>query len=210
MVRALRNSDFLWNFRIYTRVGSTQPLFEQLEQDRFLAYWDRAANRPTFDQMELDKAMAQAFDIIDVEKLMVSDTNVEAQRAAQLENDRFMMGVDTDVLAEQDHMTHAETHATYREHPRYTELMQAAQMSNTMGQPLNVQAAQQVQQIDQMVMGHVEAHQTALENEQQGAAGPPGATGSVGAEDLMGQVQSNAQKTSQATQAQSDEMVRGS
>ena len=210
MVRALRNSDFLWNFRIYTRVGSTQPLFEQLEQDRFLAFWDRAANRPNFDQMELDKAMAQAFDIIDVEKLMVSDTNVEAQRAAQLENDRFMMGVDTDVLAEQDHMTHAETHATYREHPRYTELMQAAQMSNTMGQPLNVQAAQQIQQIDQMIIAHVEAHQAALENEQQGAAGPPGATGSVGAEDLMGQVQSNAQKTSQATQAQSDEMVRGS
>ena len=210
MVRALRNSDFLWNFRIYTRVGSTQPLFEQLEQDRFLAFWDRAANRPNFDQMELDKAMAQAFDIIDVEKLMVSDANVEAQRAAQLENDRFMMGVDTDVLAEQDHMTHAETHATYREHPRYTELMQAAQMSNTMGQPLNVQAAQQIQQIDQMIIAPVEAHQAALENEQQGAAGPPGATGSVGAEDLMGQVQSNAQKTSQATQAQSDEMVRGS
>jgi len=210
MVRALRNSDFLWNFRIYTRVGSTQPLFEQLEQDRFLAFWDRAANRPNFDQMELDKAMAQAFDIIDVEKLMVSDTNVEAQRAAQLENDRFLQGVDTDVLAEQDHMTHAETHATYREHPRYTELMQAAQMSNTMGQPLNVQAAQQIQQIDQMIIAHVEAHQAALENEQQGAAGPPGATGSVGAEDLMGQVQSNAQKTSQATQAQSDEMVRGS
>ena len=213
MVRALRNSDFLWNFRIYTRVGSTQPLYEQLEQDRFLAFWDRAAGRPNFDQMELDKAMAQAFDIVDVEKLMVSDTNVEAQRAAQLENDRFMQGVDTDVLAEQDHMTHAETHATYREHPRYQELMQAAQMSNTMGQPLNVQAAQQIQQIDQMVIAHVQAHQAALENEQQTAAGRPGgggSTGTAGAEDLMGQVQSNAQKTSQAAQAQSDEMVRGS
>ena len=213
LVRALRNSDFLWNFRIYTRVGSTQPLYEQLEQDRFLAFWDRAAGRPNFDQMELDKAMAQAFDIVDVEKLMVSDANVEAQRAAQLENDRFMMGVDTDVLAEQDHMAHAETHATYREHPRYQELMQAAQMSNQMGQPLNVQAAQQIQQIDQMVMAHVQAHQAALENEQQAAAGRPGgggATGTAGAEDLMGQVQSNAQKTSQAAQAQSDEMVRGS
>ena len=213
LVRALRNSDFLWNFRIYTRVGSTQPLYEQLEQDRFLAFWDRAAGRPNFDQMELDKAMAQAFDIVDVEKLMVSDANVEAQRAAQLENDRFMMGVDTDVLAEQDHMAHAETHATYREHPRYQELMQAAQMSNTMGQPLNVQAAQQIQQIDQMVIAHVQAHQAALENEQQTAAGRPGgggSTGTAGAEDLMGQVQSNAQKTSQAAQAQSDEMVRGS
>ena len=213
LVRALRNSDFLWNFRIYTRVGSTQPLYEQLEQDRFLAFWDRAAGRPNFDQMELDKAMATAFDIVDVEKLMVSDANVEAQRAAQLENDRFMQGVDTDVLAEQDHMTHAETHATYREHPRYQELMQAAQMSNTMGQPLNVQAAQQIQQIDQMVIAHVQAHQAALENEQQTAAGRPGgggSTGTAGAEDLMGQVQSNAQKTSQAAQAQSDEMVRGS
>ena len=213
LVRALRNSDFLWNFRIYTRVGSTQPLYEQLEQDRFLAFWDRAAGRPNFDQMELDKAMAQAFDIVDVEKLMVSDANVEAQRAAQLENDRFMQGVDTDVLAEQDHMAHAETHATYREHPRYQELMQAAQMSNTMGQPLNVQAAQQIQQIDQMVIAHVQAHQAALENEQQAAAGRPGgggSTGTAGAEDLMGQVQSNAQKTSQAAQAQSDEMVRGS
>ena len=135
------------------------------------------------------------------------------QRAAQLENDRFMQGVDTDVLAEQDHMAHAETHATYRLHPRYQELMQAAQMSNTMGQPLNVQAAQHIQQIDQMVMAHVQAHQTVLENEQQTAAGRPGgggSTGTAGAEDLMGQVQSNAQKTSQAAQAQSDEMVRGS
>ena len=91
--------------------------------------------------------------------------------------------------------------------------MQAAQMSNQMGQPLNVQAAQQIRQIDQMVMAHVQAHQAALGNEQQTAAGRPGgggATGTAGAEDLMGQVQSNAQKTSQAAQAQSDEMVRGS
>ena len=211
MVRALRNSDFLWNYRIHTRVGSTQPLFEQLEQDRFLAFYDRAANRPNFDQMELDKAMAAAFDIVDIEKLLVSDNNVEAQRAAQLENDRFVQGVDTDVLEGQDHNTHAEIHTTYREHPIYQQLMQGAQMVGPTGQPLNMQAAQQMQQIDQMVIAHVQAHQEMLAAEQQGAASSPsGGGGSVGAEDLMGQVQSNAQKTAQATQVEANEMVRGS
>ena len=212
MVRALRNSDFLWNYRIHTRVGSTQPLFEQLEQDRFLAFYDRAANRPNFDQMELDKAMAAAFDIVDLEKLMVSDNNVEAQRAAQLENDRFVQGVDIEVLEGQDHNVHAEIHATYREHPTYQQLMQGAQMVGPTGQPLNMQAAQQIQQIDQMVMAHVQAHQEAMVAEEQGAAGSPsgGGGGSVGAEDLIGQVQSNAQKTAQATQVEANEMVRGS
>ena len=212
MVRALRNSDFLWNYRIHTRVGSTQPLFEQLEQDRFLAFYDRAANRPNFDQMELDKAMAAAFDIVDLEKLMVSDNNVEAQRAAQLENDRFVQGVDIEVLEGQDHNVHAEIHATYREHPTYQQLMQGAQMVGPTGQPLNMQAAQQIQQIDQMVMAHVQSHQEAMVAEEQGAAGSPsgGGGGSVGAEDLIGQVQSNAQKTAQATQVEANEMVRGS
>ena len=212
MVRALRNSDFLWNYRIHTRVGSTQPLFEQLEQDRFLAFYDRAANRPNFDQMEFDKAMAAAFDIVDLEKLMVSDDNVEAQRAAQLENDRFVQGVDIEVLEGQDHNVHAEIHATYREHPTYQQLMQGAQMVGPTGQPLNMQAAQQIQQIDQMVMAHVQAHQEAMVAEEQGAAGSPsgGGGGSVGAEDLIGQVQSNAQKTAQATQVEANEMVRGS
>jgi len=212
MVRALRNSDFLWNYRIHTRVGSTQPLFEQLEQDRFLAFYDRAANRPNFDQMELDKAMAAAFDIVDVEKLLVSDNNVEAQRAAQLENDRFVQGVETDVLEGQDHNTHAEIHTTYREHPIYQQLMQGAQMVGPTGQPLNMQAAQQMQQIDQMVIAHVQAHQEMLAAEEQSAAGRPsgGGGGSVGAEDLIGQVQSNAQKTAQATQVEANEMVRGS
>ena len=209
LMRALKNSDFLWNFRIYTRVGSTQPLYEQLEQDRFLAFWDRAADRPNFDQMELDKAMASAFDIVDVEKLMVSDVNVEAQRAAQLENDRFMQMVDTEVLPEQDHLTHAETHAGYREHPSYQQLMQAAQMANPMGQPLNMGAGQQLQQIDQMIRAHVEAHQEAMEAQEQGAVGRPGGGGSVEAKDLIGQVQSNAQRTSQAVQVEADETVRG-
>ena len=212
MVRALRNSDFLWNYRIHTRVGSTQPLFEQLEQDRFLAFYDRAANRPNFDQMELDKAMAAAFDIVDLEKLMVSDNNVEAQRAAQLENDRFVQGAAIEVLEGQDHNVHAEIHATYREHPTYQQLMQGSQMVGPTGQPLNVQAGQQMQQIDQIVQAHLQAHQEAMVAEEQGAAGRPsgGGGGSVGAEDLLGQVQSNAQKTAQATQVEADEMVRGS
>ena len=156
--------------------------------------------------------MAAAFDIVDLEKLMVSDDNVEAQRAAQLENDRFVQGVDIEVLEGQDHNTHAEIHATYREHPTYQQLMQGAQMVGPTGQPLNMQAAQQIQQIDQMVMAHVQAHQEAMVAEEQGAAGRPsgGGGGSVGAEYLIGQVQSNAQKTAQATQVEANEMVRGS
>jgi len=75
-----------------------------------------------------------------------------------------------------------------------------------------MQAAQQMQMIDQMVMAHVQSHQEMLAAEEQGAAGRPsgGGGGAVGAEDLLGQVQSNAQKTAQATQVEANEMVRGS
>jgi hypothetical protein len=210
VVRALRNSDFLWNFRIHTRVGSTQPLYEQLEQDRFLAFFDRAANRPNFDQMELDKAMANAFDIVDVEKLMKQDVNVEAQRAAQLENDRFLQLIATEVLPEQDHEAHAEVHAGYREHPSYMQMMQQAQMTDAYGQPVNMQAGQRVQQIDQMVTGHIQAHQQAAQGEVQGATGSPaGAGGGIGADSLIGQVRGNAQRTAQATQVEANEIMRG-
>tara|TARA_R100000808_G_scaffold7522_1_gene22032 strand:+ start:3737 stop:5860 length:2124 start_codon:yes stop_codon:yes gene_type:complete len=212
IVRALRTSDFLWNFRIHSRVGSTQPLYEQLEQDRFLAFYDRAANRPNFDQVELDKAMASAFDVIDVEKLMVSDVNVEAQRAAQLENDRFMNGQDTDVLIEQDHPTHTDTHNMYRDHPAYMQLMQAAQMTDPAGRPLNPQAQQQIQQIDAVVAQHIQGHAEAQQQQQQNAMGQPaggGGSPSMGL-DLQGQVASNAQRISDAAQVEAAETMRSS
>ena len=85
-------------------------------------------------------------------------------------------------------------------------------MTNPMGQPLNMGVAQQIQQIDQMVIAHIQAHQAALEAEEQGAAGRPGGGGgggAVGAEDLIGQVQSNAQRTSQAAQVEANESIRG-
>ena len=58
VVRALTTSDFLYNYRIETKVGSTQPLYAQLERDRTMAFVGWASNRPNYDQMEIDKLAA--------------------------------------------------------------------------------------------------------------------------------------------------------
>lgn len=177
--RALTAADFLWTFHLEVKTGSTSPMVEQLEREDFLDFYDRAIARPSFDPIELDKRLASAFGILDVERLLLDDLNGEAIRAAQLENDRIISQLqDPGVTADQDHQTHIETHASYKEHPVYAGLQ---------GQP-------QLQQlIDQIMAQHIQQHQAALAQEQQGLTTPK-PTARSGAGSLIGQVQSNAQK----------------
>lgn len=196
--RALQSADFLWNYRISVQAGSMQPLFEQMQQERLLGFYDRAVQSPNFDRRELDKMLAAASDIGDPEKLMVSDTNPEAMRAAQLENDRMISQMqDPGVLPEQDHKAHAQIHQQYRAHPTYQQLMRAAQTMTADGQPGNPASAQMAQMIDAIMQNHMQAHAQAEQQQQQGATGQ-GRQAAPGADSLINQVRANAQYTSQS------------
>lgn len=206
VVRALRTSDFLFNYRIETKVGSTQPLYAQLERDRTMAFVAWAGNRPNYDQLEIDKLAATAHGVQDVERVMQDQDNVEAQRAAQYENDRVMVGEPIEVLPQQDHAAHLNTHALYREHPRYVQLLQQAQARDMAGNPANPQAAQIIGQIDQSVGQHVQQHQQMAQQSMQGETAPRAPVAAARAAqsqpDLISQVQSNAQRTSDVISAQ--------
>jgi len=205
VIRALKASDFLWSFRIETKTGSTQPLFAQLERDRTMNFVQWAGGRPSYDQTEVDKLAAQANGVSDVTSIMKDETNPEAERAAQYENDRLFNGEGIAVLPEQDHMAHAGVHQKFREHPKYMQLQQAAQMRDMAGNPANPQAAAQLQQYEQQMQAHLQEHAQAVEQSKQGESGAdsgraPRARANTNAQDLMGQVQSNAQRTSEVAQ----------
>lgn len=206
VVRALRTSDFLFNYRIETKVGSTQPLYAQLERDRTMAFVAWAGNRPNYDQLEIDKLAATAHGVQDIERVMQDQDNVEAQRSAQYENDRVMVGEPIEVLPQQDHAAHLNAHALYREHPRYVQLLQQAQARDMAGNPANPQAAQIIGQIDQSVGQHVQQHQQMAQQSMQGETAPRAPVAAARAAqsqpDLISQVQSNAQRTSDVISAQ--------
>jgi hypothetical protein len=206
VIRALRTSDFLYNYRIETKTGSTQPLYAQLERDRTMAFVSYAAQRPNYDQMEIDKLAAVANGIQDVDTVIQDQSNVEAERAAQYENDRVMQGEPIEVLPEQDHEAHMGVHAQYQQHQVYVQLQMQAQARDMVGQPANPQAIQQLQVLDQQMQQHMQQHQQAAQQSQQGETGPVSAgraaAASTGETDLMAQVRSNAQRTSDVIEAQ--------
>jgi len=211
MTRILTSADFLWNYRIQVVAGSTQPMAKQLEQERWLGFYDRAAQRPNFDQLELDKRLAAQFDIMDSEKLLVDQYNVEAQRAAQMENAQMLQQLtDPGVLPEQDHAAHAEVHQQYQGDPQYQQLMQRAQATLPNGQAFDPQAGQMVQMIDQIVQGHLQEHMMAEQEQTEGgvmprAAGSPATVG----DSIQSQVQSNAQKISDVATAEAQAATEG-
>jgi hypothetical protein len=205
-VRALRSADFLWNYRIEVQAGSMQPLIEELEKENFFQFYDRANASQNFDKMELDKRLAAASRQHDVEKLMIDDTNIEAQRAAQLENQRMISQMsDPGVLPEQDHTAHMGVHQTASEDPSMQELMMRVQSGD--------QSAQmQLQQVGQVLQQHMQQHQAVAEQAQQEMISPQrgAARGSGGrntAASIIGQVSSNAQKTSDVVTAQAMQEV---
>tara|TARA_R110000737_G_scaffold227782_2_gene242020 strand:+ start:326 stop:2437 length:2112 start_codon:yes stop_codon:yes gene_type:complete len=195
--RALRNADFLWNYRIVVQAGSTRPLFEQFQKRQFVDFYDRAINSPNFDRMELDKLLASAYEIVDPEKIIRDDVNEDAQRAAALENDWMVTkGEDPGVEQGQDHREHIEVHGQYQNHPKYQELVQAAQAVNINQIPINPQAAQGLQFIDQVVQQHMQIHEQTLQEEQSTVGSPGGGAGTNPVDSLQSQVASNAQNIS--------------
>lgn len=207
-VRALRNSDFLWNFRIRVAAGSTQPLFEQIQQDKFLNFYDRAVGNPQFDQMELAKLLASSAEL-DTEKVIVKTHNAEAMQAANLENQLMVtQGQDPGVLPEQDHQAHLEAHGAYQEHPYYQQLVLLSQQVGFDGRPANIPAIQQIQQIDAIVQGHMQTHQQAMTEQIEGPT-PPARAGGGMSDSIQSTVRGNAQRVANTMSTEADQATDG-
>lgn len=218
--RALRNADFLWNFRIHVQAGSMQPLFEQIQRTEALGFFDRAIARPSFDPVALDKFLTSMFDIVDPEKLMRDDTNDEARRAAELENDRIISQMqDPGVVEGQDHRVHVAVHRMYQQHPTYQQMVMQAQTTDPNGIPANPQAAQYLQQVDAIMQQHVQQHaqiegQETDQVTREPAGGGGGAMSAAmrspsSGNSIIDQVRSNAQYTANTVQSQTREAMDG-
>jgi len=206
--RAMRNADFLWNYRITVVTGSTQPLFEQIQQDKFLEFYDRASQRPSFDQTELDKMLASSAEV-DVDKVILQSENPEAVRAAQMENETMVSQMqDPGVVEGQDDQAHLTTHQEYRNHPRYQQLVMQSQQVNFQGGPMNPQAAQQVQYVDQLVAQHMQAHEQQLAAQAEGPAASPGPRGES-TDSIQSTVRGNAQRVANTLQGDAKEALDG-
>jgi len=190
MSRALRGADFLWNFRIKVQAGSAQPLFERLQRDDAVSFYDRAIQHPLADQAALFKSLAKAYDIPDPERLMIDQVDADAQGLAQFENHTMVTQMqDPGVQEGQNHKEHLPIHEAYQGHPQYMDLSQRAQMEQQAG--IQGAAAQQLSVIDQLMQQHMQAHQEA---ETQGMNQPTGKPGNDNpADNLINQVRSNAQ-----------------
>ena len=205
--RALSSMDFLWEFKITAAAGSTQPLFEQIQQEKFLGFYDRAIHRPNFDQHELDKLLASSAEV-DIDKLLPSQGDPAEQQAAMIENALLSAGQDPGVIPEQDHQVHMEIHSQYQQDPQYQQLVQLSQQVNIMQQQMNPQAAVQIQQIDGIYQQHIQAHEMAQQQMVQGPA-PIRVPGRGGGDSIQSTVRGNAQNLANTVEAQSQDANDG-
>jgi len=208
LTRALTSADFLWNYRIRCQAYSMQPLFAEMQKDKALEFYDRAINDPNYDRRKLSKYLGSIFMEGDAEKLMVEEVNEEAERAAQLENDRILSQMkDPGVTPKQDHNAHLKIHATYRQHPAYQQLAQQAQALLPTGQPANPQAMQNLQEMDRLMAGHMQLHQQNMAQEKQAEVGGRRVS-RPGPDNLISQVRSSAQETARSAEMGAKEIAR--
>lgn len=205
--RVLNNSDFLWTYRLTVQAGSMEPLFEQIQGEKFMAFYDRAISSPNFDRVELDRMLAASVDMVDVEKVMISDLNPEAFRAAQLENEQMMSGKDPGVVQGQDHRAHIKTHGEIEQHPNIQELMARAQQRGFDGRPADPQAMQFIQQIFQIRDQHIASHEQAMQQEEASGVGMPTQASRAGM-GMESTIRSNAQNVNNALEGETQQ-IRG-
>jgi len=205
LTRALRGSDFMWNFRIQVVAGSTRPLFEQIEQDKFLNFYDRASQRPSFDQLELDKMLASSADMVDIDKIIKSDINPEAEAAARLENEVIIENQkDPGVQEGQDHRAHLKIHPEIRNHPALQQLLQQAQEVGLDGNPVRPESTEALQMVQQLLQEHMQGHEQLLEQEEMTVGAPQRSVGSN--DSLQSTVRSNAQDLNNVLEGEAQEV----
>ena len=190
---ALENYWLQGRRRIDIEAGSMLPLIEQLERDDTLGLFDRLIQLPEVDRGEAVKMMIKAFRKIDVDTLLKDDRNADAMKAAQLELVGYILrGQDPGVQPEEDHKTHLKLQSpeVVQQNPAFAQIPQVAPPSPP-GQPVAPQVTQQM--VMAVAQQHAQQHQQYLQ-QQGGAVGSMSGTGPQGPDDLMSQVQSNAQR----------------
>jgi hypothetical protein len=152
-------------YKIKIEAQSLRPLFEQLEKEDTLALVNYLIQIPEVNRREVIQLILRAFRVPNAERFLGPESNAEAVRAAQLEN-QFMVArmQDPGVLPTQDHDTHLRIHSQAIQDPAVVQYVQQ-QMQ------MNPGAAQMFQQV---LQGHVQAHQQASMQRLQGGGGGPG------------------------------------
>ena len=176
---ALENYWLQGRRRIEIEAGTMLPLIEQLERDDTLGLFDRLIQLPEVDRSAAVKMMIKAFRKIDVDTLLKDDRNADAMKAAQMELMGWLLrGQDPGVQPEEDHQTHLKLQSpeVVQQNPQFAQV------------PVDQQ-----QMVLAAVQQHAQQHQQYLQ-QQGGAVGSISGSGPMGPDNLMAQVQSNAQR----------------
>jgi hypothetical protein len=176
--------------------GSMNVLYEKLQKDRALSMVNFMRQSPNADQLELDRYIIRAHGDISPEKLLRDDANVDAAKAAELENQWFMQYLtDPGVTQGEDHSTHIrlQTPDAISQYPQFQQLPQEHQ-----------------QMVSQIAQTHLDAHNQAFAQAQgRGAPGAGGAQPKAGPDSLISQVQSSAQKTQDVVSKEAENLTQG-
>jgi len=194
---ALQSWHLRGKFNISIAAGSMNVLYEQLQQDKAIQFYDRAVASPNFDRLKLDKYLARAHGNVDAETLLRDDANVDAAKAAALEVEMMIAFAlnqyDPGVTQGEAHGVHISLQGPeqVQAHPQFANLQPALQQS-----------------VAQIAAAHIEQHQQMMLQEQGGGSVARGSASGGGVMDLIGQVQSNAQQTQDAVSQSAERTAR--
>ncbi len=163
--------------------GSMLVLNEELERNDTLALYDRLIAMPfPINRKEVMKLLGSAFRKVNFTKLLQPEINPDASGLAQMENTVYLVrGGEIPPQPGQDHQTHIQVHNNIQSVPEFQQLL-----------------PQQQQQVMQLVQQHNQQHQE-LMNQEGGSKGRQTRPSEQSqAQDLVGQVRSNAQQVSNA------------
>lgn len=163
--------------------GSMLVLNEELERNDTLALYDRLIAMPfPINRKEVMKLLGSAFRKVNFTKLLQPEINPDAAGLAQMENTVYLVrGGEIPPQPGQDHQTHMQVHNNIQTVPEFQQLL-----------------PQQQQQVMQMVQQHNQQHQE-LMNQEGGTKGRQQRPSEASqAQDIVGQVRSNAQEVSNA------------
>lgn len=204
----LERAHFMAKFRVEVVAGSMQPLIEQLEQENTLAIADRLFQHPDLiDRTAVLKMVLAAGRVPDQDKLLSTAANADAIRAAQLENEGWLVkGGDPDVTPGEDHRIHMQVHQQKLQE-LITQLSQGQQTQD----PNSPQMQQLVQSI-QLFQQHLQQHEQALAQAAQQLGG-----GAVNRQEafsgnnapLESVVESNAQRVQSNVEGEATPSVNG-
>lgn len=198
--KALRAWMLQGRWNVNMAAGSSNILYEAMNKDKAAWVVDRLRNSPNVDQLKLDKYIIRAGGEMEPSGLLKKDANLDAAKAAELENQMMMMHQhDPGVTPGEDHRTHmAFQHPNIiAQHPQFSTL------------PPELQ-----QYVARIAVQHFQAHQQAFGQEAGGVPERTGGNGKIFAvgtpDSLIRQVQSAAQTTQDVVSKEAEQrMGRG-